>query len=178
MVVRRCPKSGSPSDDVYGFCIRCGYEFPKIEVNANTCPLCQYQNPDEAEFCVKCGTPLIFKKQLKKEDGTEIKPVIIQSAPNQISLNTEKSEAPRGKYSTIIIIFGYIFSILGGLLGIIIAIYLSTRKNPTERRHGHIQLGIFLVYLILIAILFATGQITPDVISNYTQLVSGNLTSI
>ena len=64
-MIRRCPQCGSASDDMYGFCIKCGYEFPKIESNADTCPLCGFQNPEEADYCVKCGTPLVFKKQFQ-----------------------------------------------------------------------------------------------------------------
>ena len=30
MTIRRCPQCGATTDDVYGFCIKCGYEFPKI----------------------------------------------------------------------------------------------------------------------------------------------------
>ena len=60
MVLRRCPQCGSTSDDQYGFCIKCGYEFPKIDPTKKQCPLCGVENPDEAEFCVKCGTPLVL----------------------------------------------------------------------------------------------------------------------
>ena len=61
MVLRRCPQCNTTSDDKFGFCVKCGYEFPKIDVNENTCPLCGSENPPEATYCVKCGTPLIFK---------------------------------------------------------------------------------------------------------------------
>ena len=30
-MIRRCPQCGATGDDVYGFCIKCGYEFPKIK---------------------------------------------------------------------------------------------------------------------------------------------------
>ena len=30
-MMRRCPQCGSAGDDIYGFCIKCGYEFPKVE---------------------------------------------------------------------------------------------------------------------------------------------------
>lgn len=166
MVFRRCPQCGSTSDDMYGFCIKCGHEFPKIEVTAQTCPLCGYHNPDEADFCVKCGTPLLFKDQLK--DNNVINPVVIKK-------EDIKMEGPK-RTSTFIIILGYLFSILGGILGIIIAIYLSTRKDPRARKHGHIQLAIFAFYILIIAIMFATGNIGPEVINDYQQLLAGNLT--
>lgn len=168
MVFRRCPQCGSTSDDKYGFCIKCGREFPKIEQTANSCPLCEYENPDEAEFCVKCGAPLIFKNQTKE---TQIKPIIIKKET--------VGEAPVKKssgWTKWIIIFGYIFSILGGILGLILAIYLVTRKDPSVRKHGIIQLAIFVFYIVLIGTLYLTGMIPADVLSNYQQLIAGNFT--
>ena len=75
MVLRRCPQCGSTSDDKYGFCIKCGWEFTKMTPAQNACPLCGYENPDEADFCVKCGTPLVFKSQFNGPQ--EINPIII-----------------------------------------------------------------------------------------------------
>lgn len=170
MVLRRCPKCGTTTDDMYGFCIKCGYEFPEIPKGENACPLCGYPNPDEADYCVKCGTPLIFKSQFEG-NHTALNPIVIKK---EVINNAE--EIRNKRTNKWIIVFGYIFSILGGLLGLIIAIYLSTRKNPLDRRHGHIQLAIFAFYIILIAILFATGNLSPDVLTNYTQLMSGNFT--
>lgn len=166
MVLRRCPQCGSTSDDIYGFCIKCGYEFTKIESVKNACPLCGFSNPDEADFCVKCGTPLIF-------GNSDVKPIIIKKT----NINDQSVESPK-KANMWLIVFGYIFSILGGLLGLIIAIYLSTRKDPVSRKHGHIQLAIFVFYIALIAILYLTGNIPAEAFTNYQQLLAGNLTSI
>ena len=66
-MMRRCPQCGSAGDDIYGFCIKCGYEFPKVEHDEHTCPLCGFTNPDEADYCVKCGSPLIFKKSFENQ---------------------------------------------------------------------------------------------------------------
>ena len=172
-MIRRCPQCGTASDDMYGFCIKCGHEFPKIETEKDNCPLCGYKNPEEADYCVKCGTPLVFKKQFKGDPNSNLNPIIIKK---EISNNA--SEYRQNRTSKWLILFGYIFSILGGILGLIIAIYLSTRKDPYARKHGHIQLAIFGFYILLIAILFATGNIQPDAVSQYQQLLSGNLTSI
>ena len=169
MAVRRCPQCRSASDDRYGFCIKCGYEFPKIDENINLCPLCNYKNPKEADYCVKCGSPLIFKNQFENNE-TGARTIII----NQNDLNT----APTPRTSRILIVLGYIFSLLGGLIGLIIAIYLATRKDPVAKKHGKIQLAIFLVYLILIVIFIATGAITMNDINQYTQMFSGNMTNM
>lgn len=172
-MIRRCPQCRTATDDAYGFCIKCGHEFPEINMDADTCPLCGYKNPDEAEYCVKCGTPLVFKKQFQEnQDNNNINPIIVK---------TEISNAPENQVhrtSRWLILFGYVFSILGGILGLIIAIYLSTRKDPVARKHGHIQLAIFVFYVALIAILFATGNIPADVFTQYKQLLSGNLTAL
>ena len=169
MVIRRCPNCHSASDDQYGFCIRCGYEFPKIADDKNACPYCGFSNPDEATFCVKCGTPLVFKNQTQDTlNPITIKKEIINSAKQLDYKPTSK----------IIIILGYIFSLLGGIVGLILAIYLATRKDPVAKKHGHIQLAILIFYVMLLAILYLTGNIDMTTINNATQILNGNLTSI
>ena len=170
MVLRRCPQCHSTTDDIYGFCIKCGYEFPKIETNPNACPLCKYPNPDEADYCVKCGTPLIFKTQFEEKPNTA-NPIIIQK-----EVHKDTPEYNEHKTSGLLIFLGYVFSILGGLIGLIIAIYLSTRKDPNARKHGHIQLAIFVFYVLIIAILFATGNVPSETIATYKQILHGNVT--
>lgn len=172
-MIRRCPQCGTTTDDMYGFCIKCGHEFPKIEAEGNICPLCQYPNPDEADYCVKCGTPLIFKKQFEGDPNSAMNPIVIKK---EVIRDAQQYKA--NKTSKWLIIFGYVFSILGGILGLIIAIYLSTRKDPNARKHGHIQLAIFAFYIMLIAIMFATGNMPADAISQYQQMLAGNFTSI
>lgn len=172
-MIRRCPQCGASSDDMYGFCIKCGHEFPKITADENTCPLCQFQNPDEADYCVKCGTPLVFKKQFQGDPESNLNPVVIKK---EIVNDADSYRSHRT--SRWLIIFGYLFSILGGILGLIIAVYLSTRKDPVARRHGHIQLAIFLFYIAVIAILYLTGNIPADITSQYRQLLAGNFSSI
>ena len=171
MVFRRCPQCGSTSDDIYGFCIKCGYEFPKIEHDPHTCPLCGYNNPDEADFCVKCGTPLLLKNQL--ENNSYINPIVIKRTSE-----SQETQPQKSRFNTILVYLGYLFSILGGLVGLIIAIYLITRKDRNLKKHGFIQLAIFGFYIVLIAVLYATGNIPPDAIAQYKQLISGNMTSL
>ena len=171
MVFRRCPQCGSTSDDIYGFCIKCGYEFPKIEHNPHTCPLCGYNNPDEADFCVKCGTPLLLKNQL--ENNSYINPIVIKRTSEN-----QEAQPQRSRFDTPLVYLGYLFSILGGLVGLIIAIYLITRKDRNLKKHGFIQLAIFGFYIVLIAVLYATGNIPPDAIAQYKQLIAGNMTSL
>lgn len=170
-MIRRCRQCGATVDDVYGFCIKCGWEFPKVEQNGNQCPYCGFENPDEADFCVKCGTPLLFKNQIENSE-TNIGPIMIKK---QVISSPQPQISRR---SNLLIILGYLFSILGGILGLIIAIYLSTRKDPVYRKHGHIQLAIFAFYIAIIAIMYFTGNIPADAISTYKQLLAGNLTAL
>lgn len=172
-MIRRCPQCGTAADDKYGFCYKCGFEFPKIEADAHTCQLCGFKNPEEADYCVKCGSPLILKQQFEKTSTTTIGPIVIQK-----EVAERPPEYRQNRTSRWLILFGYIFSILGGILGLIIAIYLSTRKDPVARKHGHIQLAIFAFYILLIVILYATGNIPADVMTQYKQILAGNFTSI
>ena len=172
MVMRRCPQCHTTSDDQYGFCIKCGHEFPKMEDVANVCPLCNYSNPDEAEYCVKCGTPLIFKNQMENTESS-LNPIVIK---REISMDAERiRNTPHT--SRILIALGYIFSILGGLLGLIIAIYLITRKDPVAKKHGRVQLGIFIFYLVLLLILILTGTINSEMLMQYSQMNLTNITN-
>ncbi|MBQ9025536.1 MAG: zinc ribbon domain-containing protein [Methanobrevibacter sp.] len=174
MVIRRCPQCYSASDDQYGFCIKCGYEFPKIEENPNACPLCNYPNPDEADYCVKCGAPLIFKNQ-NENINSSLNPIVIRK---EISNDAQRiNNIPHT--SRVLIVLGYVFSILGGLIGLIIAIYLTTRKDPVAKKHGRIQLGIFIFYLVVLLILILTGTITSETLMQYSQMTNlNNLTNL
>ena len=68
--------------------------------------------------------------------------------------------------------------LLGGLIGVILAIYLATRKDPVAKKHGYIQLTILVLYGILILTLYLTGNLDLTAIDNATQMLSNNLTSI
>ena len=170
-MIRRCPQCGSAADDRYGFCIKCGYEFPKIQKGENACPLCGYPNPDEADFCVKCGTPLLFKSQFEGANNS-IKPIVMKKS---FGHESELSPQPTSKF---LIYLGYILAILGSIIGLVIAVYLITRKDPVAKRHGYIQIAIILFYIIIIAVLYSMGAIPPEIITQYKQLIAGNLTSI
>ena len=169
-MMRRCPQCGAAGDDKYGFCIKCGYEFPKVTQNPNACPLCGFENPDEADFCVKCGTPLLFKK--KFENTENISPIVIEK-----SVSTG-DDANVKRTSKLVIYLGYFFSILGSLIGLIIAIYLITRKDRNAKKHGYRQIAIILFYLVLLVILLRMGLIPPEIINEYKQLLAGNFTMI
>jgi uncharacterized membrane protein YvbJ len=172
-MIRRCPQCGTTSDDIYGFCYKCGREFSNVQSDTHICPLCGFKNPQEADFCVKCGTPLVFKRQFQEPPDNNSGPIIIKK---ELRGNVDNYKPHRT--SRILIILGYLFSILGGIIGLIIAIYLATRKDPVAKKHGYIQLAIFALYIIIISVLYATGNIPADVIVQYKQLLAGNYTLI
>ena len=165
MGYRRCFKCGSSSDDQYGFCIKCGAEFKNIENKSqdNVCINCGFENIKNATRCVKCGTPLLFgsendifiKNPEKKDTGK-----IIEFKP----LTTKQK---------LLVLLGYIFSILGGIIGLVISIYLITRTNYTLRKHGSIQLTILVFYLIMFFVILMVefnGDISA-LMNNYTSII-------
>ena len=140
-----------------------------------------------ADLEVSVGSVPFLDRWRKFEDKSEQAQTLVEIKDSLITLNpiVIKKEVIRdaqqyksNRTSSLLIVFGYIFSILGGILGLIIAIYLSTRKDPVARKHGHIQLAIFGFYIALIVILFATGHMPADALSQYQQMLGGNFTSI
>ena len=45
---------------------------------------------------------------------------------------------------------GYVFSALGGIIGLIFSIYLQSRQNPKAVMHGRIQMCILGAWLLLL----------------------------
>ena len=99
-----------------------------------------------------------------------IKPIVVKK---------EFSTGPETEYkktSRLLIFIGYFFAVLGSIIGLLIALYLITRKDPSAKRHGYIQIAIILFYLVILAVLFMTGSIPPEVLTDYKSLLIGNFT--
>ncbi|MDL2246728.1 zinc ribbon domain-containing protein [Methanobrevibacter sp. OttesenSCG-928-K11] len=173
MVLKRCPQCGTTTEDSFGFCTKCGREFPEEneEVINNKCPNCGFENIEGATMCVKCGTPLIFKETIFNLGNLEKN----QESNPKIILQSEMSQKPSKNYN-LIIILGYIFSILGGIIGLILALYLVTRKDSGAKRHGSVQLTILLFYAIMILLMYLNGDLNNvfetynQIAQNYTQM--------
>ena len=73
----------------------------------------------------------------------------------------EKKESYR-----FMILIGYVFAILGSVLGFIFAFYLLTRKDSNAKKHGMIQLVLLIIEFGIIGILIFTGQMDPNIILN------------
>ena len=128
------------------------------------CPRCGKINDGTTDFCIYCGT--IYEEYKSEEDNSNIffiggdsnkKGIDFKSMPNFSSGNNN--------YRWMIII-GYIFAILGSVLGFIFAIYLITRKDSNAKKHGLIQLVVLIAEFALVGYLIFTGQMDPNVILN------------
>ena len=96
------------------------------------CPSCGEELADDAKFCKNCGKEI----RQKQPEG------IVQ---NQ-EFNVERVEE---SYKLTIII-GYILAILIPILGIIVAIYLYTRKDSQKaNRHAKYILIVAIIVWIL-----------------------------
>lgn len=149
-----CPECNTVLIEDAEFCHKCGSKVNHIKSNSdrtdvNTiskseieygilrCPQCGLINPPKSTTC-DCGYPL--------------------SATNENSPdNTIYDPIGRGKNSIrkkpkVLIFFGYLFSVLGGYLGIVIALYLLLSKKKYDsksRRHGILMIIISLIAAII-----------------------------
>ena len=86
------------------------------------CPKCGKEQLDVAKFCSGCGAELA-----------------------DIDTSKEYNVAINDKTYTIAIVAGYILAILLPLLGLIISIYLLTRKTDRAKRHGKFILIVAII---------------------------------
>lgn len=91
------------------------------------CPFCGEEQPDNAKFCKSCG-----------------KNIENYSAPGeQDAPNTQFTPPAVEKSYTLIFVIGLIFSIIIPLIGIIIGIYIYTRKDSSKARlYGLITIAL------------------------------------
>ncbi len=175
MEIRKCPGCGKTDTAGYGFCIYCGKEFtpenaPIIHINERMPPV---QNPNNTKGNTT-PNPTINKENIDNVSSDF-------PANEEIKMTSENndSEIAKPKRSlglNLLIIFGYALALIGSFLGLIISIYLLTRKDHSLKRHGVIQLAIYAFYIVLLVILFANGTLTWDTIAQVGQMEYNNLT--
>lgn len=68
---------------------------------------------------------------------------LIRTGFEESSVQESESTYPH----TALTVIGYIFGILGGIIGLIIAIYLLTREDKRAKTHALIILGIFVLWI-------------------------------
>ena len=94
------------------------------------CPRCGKVNDGTTDFCIYCGT--IFEEYNPEDEDFNIFSISKKSNYRMSSKSSpEDASSGNGNYRWMIII-GYLFAILGSVLGFIFAIYLITRIWPNR----------------------------------------------
>lgn len=153
-------------------------------MNPVRCPKCGKINDGTTYFCIYCGT--IFEEYTPDEDS--IPPIFLSVEESKNSNNNQNQEntdyksfnpTPQKSNHRLAILLGYFFSIMGGLIGLLIAIYLITRDDPNAKKHGKIQIGILLFWIILMGLMIWTGAIDYHMLLTPMNLNSmNNLTAM
>lgn len=182
-----CPKCGFNNPEDYGFCLRCAYEFKDNDFQRRVlCPYCGNitHNLEECDFChKKLDKDSLYKVVVSKKTNTPMSSDDIDQILNNISIDSknnlsnkkvneiqiieEKNPANNFSFRELLsanenllaIILGYIFSILGGVLGFIFAFYNITRKNVNTKFHGLYQLFILSIYILVLPFIFKRPDI-------------------
>ena len=130
------------------------------------CPRCGKVNDGTTDFCIYCGT--IFEEYNAEEDDSNIFFIPTQRGNKQkIKLNPmpENLSSKKENYR-LMIILGYIFAILGSVIGFIFSIYLLTRNDPNAKKHGLVQLILLIIEFAFVGYLILSGQMDPNIILN------------
>lgn len=170
MVIRRCPQCRGTTDDQYGFCIKCGYEFEDTnnKENGKICIKCGKHNPEEATHCVNCGTSLAISDLFKDYE------IVLQP-----------SKPKPSKTSNFLIALGYICTIFIPIVGLIISLYLLSRKDPKAKKHALIQIALFIAlfvlttlftFLVMNGTIDLTKYLTPEQVELVKQAIGNNAT--
>ena len=97
------------------------------------CPFCGEELVDSAKFCKNCGKNI---EDYKNPDGDDMP-------------KTQWTPPAEEKSHTLALVLGILFSILIPLIGIIIGIYLYTRKDSSKaKRYGTIIIALGVVVWI------------------------------
>ncbi len=143
------------------------------------CPNCGKINDGSTDFCIYCGT--IYEEYNAEDDDSNIFFIPTRSGKRQeVKFNPMPEQIGKKKQSyTIMILIGYIFAILGSVLGFIFAFYLITRKDSTAKKHGIIQLVLLIIEFGIFGFLILTGQIDPNILLNpFNTTQMANMTNM
>ena len=130
------------------------------------CPRCGKVNDGTTDFCIYCGT--IFEEYNPEEDDSNIFFIPTKGGKKQkIKLNPmPENLSSKNENYRLMIILGYIFAILGSVLGFIFCIYLLTRKDANAKKHGLIQLLVLIIEFVFAGYLILSGQIDLNILLN------------
>lgn len=175
-----CPNCGYNNYHDYGFCVRCAYEFKERDYNRKfLCPSCGNISKN-TQKCESCGNKLDksnFNILITKKDSGKLNNEDLNTILNNISkLNNNDQNNninnAKVKNKSILneifkinnenykaIILGYLFSVLGGGLGLVFSFYNISRKNLNTKIHGLIQLSFLAFYALIIPILYKRPEL-------------------
>ncbi|MCL2157595.1 MAG: zinc ribbon domain-containing protein [Methanobrevibacter sp.] len=183
---KSCSNCGYINNENAKFCLNCGNSLESdIVQEDNFCRKCGSRNLAGSNFCEFCGSPLAtgetsnmamnnhtqenFDSSTQAVSSNEINcPYcgnIIFATDEKckycgewVKRRTSPVHNQPEKTHTLAIVLGYIFSFLGGLLGVVIAIYLLTRNNKDAKTHGIIMIFLNIIMTIVwLMIAFSTG---------------------
>lgn len=121
----------------------------RSEHNFKFCPSCGNENLADAAFCKVCGKELEDMAGKCPYCAEEINPNAIKCKHCGEWLNKKAKPQDQKEDHNGAVVLGYIFSFLGGLLGLFFAIYLSTLNDKKANRHGMIMSLIFVYWILL-----------------------------
>lgn len=129
------------------------------------CSECGVKREEDAKFCQNCGASFEKLGGLNKSNkiiskcpycAEEINPSAVKCKHCGEWLNKKAESEVKKEDHSAAIALGYIFSILGGVIGLVFALYLVTRQDKRARDHGGIMLIIFLVWILILILLISS----------------------
>ena len=121
------------------------------------CPNCGSENKEDAQFCENCGTKLV----------TTGNDVASSAKISQVPSSAQDKGSEANKPSSVLVVLGYIFALLGGLIGIILGLYLYSKDNHEAKTHGRNILIIAAVMMVLG--ILVSGWVASNVLSSTTS---------
>ena len=158
--------SGETPENFDNECDDCDGKLKYVEddslIDKIYCTNCETENPEESQFCSECGENLTGKDIPVKKDVPKNIPGICPYCSEKINPKAAKckhcgewldkaveSEVKKDDHSAAIVV-GYIFTVLGGVIGLIFGIYLVTRKNERANMHGMIMLLVNIIWIVVL----------------------------
>jgi len=107
------------------------------------CRNCGKEVAADAKFCSNCGA-LAFTQQSPPASATPD-----QQPVSQQQVGIFLPPLPSEPSMNVLVVLGYVFAVLGGLVGMVIGIYLGSRKDPICKKHGQYILGLSSLMLVI-----------------------------
>jgi uncharacterized membrane protein YvbJ len=119
------------------------------------CSHCGAEAKDDAKFCEYCGNQFAV---VNNTTNTENNQNNEYQNVNYNGSNINEGPKNNGNESAALGICAIIFSLLGGIVGLILAIVcLASNTNQTNRKYGMVALFISVAWIVIEIILYSTG---------------------